>query len=83
MLVKIENYSFRKKATKGKYRVYIDAFVESNEQVIAWKCSDIKEVKRCVTGFNKVVKDRNLKDLIKVRSCAEDLVIGLERVIHD
>ena len=82
-MVKIENYVFSKKTTTGKYRTYLDDFLKSKEPSIAWQCADLKEVKACTQGFNKLIRDRRLRDVVRVRSSYIDRVVGLERVTHE
>lgn len=83
MLVRIENYTFKPLKKKGKWNKYIDAFMESGEALVVYKCSDLTELKSANAGLHKVIKERNLKDIICVRMSSKDCVIGLERVNHD
>lgn len=82
-MIKLRNYTFKKKQPKGKYRTLVQYFLDSEEKVMAWECSDWSEMNRVIVGFNKVIKQRNLKDIVRVKQCREDLVVGLERVSED
>ena len=80
---KLHNYKFKKKQPVGKYRTLVEYFLESGEEVMAWECNDWAEMNRVIVGFNKVIRQRNLKNLVRVKQCREDLVVGLERVNED
>ena len=79
-MIKIANYRFKKKCRKGKYRLLVDEFLNSNEPEAAWKCADVKEVHSAVQGFQKEIRKQGSKPLIRVRASSVDLVVGLERV---
>ena len=79
-MIKLRNYTFKKRQPKGKYRTLVQYFLDSNESLMAWECTDKGELNRVIVGFNKVIHQRNLKDLVRVKQCKEDLVVGLERV---
>ena len=83
MLVRIENYTFKPIRKKGKWEKYIDEFLESKEQSVAYKVSDMKELGSANTGLHKSVKAKNLKGIVKIRISYKDLVVGLERVVHE
>ena len=82
-MIKLENYTFKKRQPQGKYRTLVQHFLDSNESLMAWECNDKSEFNRVIHGFNKVVHGRNLKNLVRVKQCREDLVVGLERVNKD
>ena len=82
-MIRIENYTFKKKQPVGKYRTLVEYFIDSKEKLMAWECNDELELKRVVQGFQSVIHKRNLKNMVKVKQCTKDLVVGLERVSHE
>lgn len=78
MLRRIENYNF-KRGRIGKYRKYLNEFVNSGEKQMYWQCDSAKESKAARAGLTKEVKDRNIANII-VRSSDIDAVVGMERI---
>ena len=74
------NYVFRKARRYG-HNPYVDEFLESKEQQTVYQCSDLAEAKKFYMRLRSNIRKRNLGSIMTVHICAEDKVVGLERII--
>ena len=73
---KVNGYKFKRYGRNP----YIDEFLDSKENEIAWELSDASETIKFYQRLMNCVRIRKIGNLVKVHRCVEDNMVGLERV---